>query len=980
VAFQGVDLIFPHSLFADDLVFHFCSFGFFGGANQSMAKIVLQTKYHQVGRKDKISWLHTCLLFFSFASMIGGLVFVFVLQLTGQFLPSSIVVQFDDDITPVLSTFSGTFTLRLTDGSIFDEGRVQYYNRIGEGTIGYCDELQAWTFGRARSDYCDDIMALSQNPTTRDISLILGQSWYAPIGSDPSRVLPMEIAFSVASCSDDDDCGGSKRGVCESSGCRCHLGFFGIWCNYGEDEVCDRIRLDKSESFARLEGKENNDFVVLRDPEGKVVTAYFHPVYISSGADLNDSSEAAELIFFAGLRWMLSSVFPPESGLHSYFNSSFHASHSLLGPIEATTEVVKFYSATDERPDPSGLSWFHPGSPDITEIMPVLGIDTFFTCSKCSIYNPCAFGNICDGDGQCICKNGEAGSFCRVIPVGDGQCNEFYNNRVFGYDGGDCCEGSCSSGGIHQCGIMEEDGLDGISVGFPFCIDPRQNCDVGMNECWSRTSIFVPLYSKGSSGAFMTVSGNGRTLVVSEPRLNTIRVFDHVDAGWVQRGQTLVGLAKSRFGTFVSISTLPGNVERRRVGHLPIVLAVGAMGNTTNYVEVYGFEEHAEAWSLIGQQLNFNETIDSLSIGGNGHLLSLAVGLRKSNTGYVYKQDRKLRWQLVFNTSGSIVGLSGNGQTVVCLSTSPMEGESQQSGIYSLSELAIPDSYDPGLLNLSSLPNLLPIEMRTLTFQSRPVALQVDYAGISCIIYGPVLSGVYGINGFAMIGLQRNEATFATDRVAMVGGNFSDATPELERPAVSVSPDTHYLAINLQKTQVEIFDINETSEFSESFQFLLDASNIPSFEVNGLKDSFAISDRGIVIAAVVNDEVIVAHRNPFCNGTKIRLAISLDDEPGLVSWSLDYARRVDEDLPGELNDNIASCFGCYGGDIRYSRVAVVEDVCIPKNNADCVQLTFSVSGRHMGEGAGFVAFADGYPFARYDGKLVTKVFAPGGCT
>ena len=918
------------------------------------------------------------LLFVSFTGMLCGLLVVFTFQLTGRFLPSSIVFQFDDDVTPALSTFSGTFRLTLTDGGLFDEGRVVYKNTIGDGSIGYCEALQAWTFGHSRSHYCDNIMALSQNPTTRDISLVLGQAWYALIGDDSDRLLPMESVYSAASCSDDQDCGGSERGLCEAFGCSCHNGFFGIWCNYGEHDICDTIKVDARTDVSKRRGREeSHDFVALMDPDGKVVTAYDHPIYVGSRAGLNDSSTAVDVIVFAGLRWMLSSVFPPDSGLHTYFDSSFHASHSLLGPIEAVTEVVKFDTATDERPDPTSVSWFLPGSPDITQIRPVIGIDTIFTCSKCGPLYPCAFGNVCDGNGNCICENGETGSFCQISPVGDGQCDQFFNKRAFGYDGGDCCEGSCSMGAIHQCGIIDYDGLDGIPVGFPFCLDPSHTCAVGMNECWSRTSKTMPFLLTRSSRAFVTISGNGRTLVVSEPEHDTIRVFDHIATEWVQRGQTLEGAAKSGFGTFVAISTLPGVVVRRRWGSLPVVVAVGAVGNTSNYVEVYKFGDHANIWSLEGQRLIFNETIDSIAIGGA--VLSLVVGLRSSNSGFVFKQNQESQWQIVFKASGSMVGLSGNGQIVGFLSTSLAVGESQGSGFFSLSELEVAGSYNPEAINTTTLPNLLPIELRTLSFQSRPIAFQLDYAGTYCIVSGRILSSVYESNGFVMIGLQRNATTFVTDRLAGVGFNISDDRPEKEIPTISLSSDARFLAINFQGSEVEMFDITRTTVVPESFQFLPNISDIPSFQVKGFEDTFAISDRGIVMAVVVNGEVEVVQRSPFCEGTRLRLAIILDDAPGFVSWSLDIARPTNASLPGTVNENIASCARCYEGNVWYSRAVVAEDVCIPKHKVGCVQLTFSVSGRHMGHGAGFVAFADGHPFARYGGDLETKAFAPGEC-
>ena len=347
--------------------------------------------------------------------MLTALVIVFILQINGRFLPQHIILQFDDEVTPHLSTYSGLFKLDV-DYRAFGDSRIVY--RRNRSTIGYCSRLNAWTFGyRERSNYCEDILALSSKSSNNDIALILGQPWFVRIGGEESeRILPMDRVFFDRGCGSDLDCGGTSRGSCVDERCLClEDQYFGLRCNYAFEEVCETIRVDEqTDEFTGLRRTVAYEYNALRDPNGTIVQAYHHPVYVDS--DAASKPPPYDVILYTGLRWMLTAVDLDKA----FFSGSanFHASHEVLGPIEAATEIVYLNSATDERPAPTNMQWFLPGSQNITEMDPVLGINTVLVCSRCGPENPCAFGNTCAEDGSCVCNKGERGSLCQVIPVG----------------------------------------------------------------------------------------------------------------------------------------------------------------------------------------------------------------------------------------------------------------------------------------------------------------------------------------------------------------------------------------------------------------------------------------------------------------------------------------------------------------------------------------------------------------------------------
>jgi len=805
-------------------------------------------------------------------------------------------------------------------------------------------------------------MAISSGPANLDISAILGKEWFVRIGADSNRLLPLTNVYSNRGCVTNLDCGGEGRGECLRGSCSCEAGFFGLRCHYDESKVCDHIRVNElTDEFTGLRRRVSVEFVVLRnDDNGKVVTAYEHPVYVEPDASQKDAGQVVDVIVYCGLRWLLTSIAVPDDGRLDLHFTDFHASSNTLQAIEAATEPVRFNTAVDERSAPVDLQWFIAGSSTISDMKPILTINTVLLCTKCDESNPCAFGNTCTKTTKtCNCKHGEKGSLCQVVPLGDGRCDPFFNKIEFDMDDGDCCEATCRSSDQFKCGVLTaESGIDSLQLGFPFCQDPKLGC-ASESNCWTPKSSHIPLLIGRSDGVSVHISANGRTIVISEPELDTVRVFDQEDRDWIQRGQTLEGHARSRFGTYVAISALPGTVVKRRSGRMPIFIAVASAGRAYNAVDVFSFEPYATLWEKVGQSLSFNQTIDSLTIGSSGSDIKVAVGLRENSTAMVYRvltEAQAFDWQLYWKTFGSIVGLSGDGNYFFLTSVKPFTG----SGAFDIRSVTSPDE---------ELTNMMPFGVEKFYLEARPAYTLASYDGRVASLYGLPFAGPTGYDTVSVYGARRADTDDVYDGVTLL--SFVDIDSyTLNQTSFAMSPDTMVSGINYGG-YIELFNTEEGHAMFER-----NSSQIPKFKVNSHHNTFAISDGGHVMAVVLEDHVKVVQQNIACNATSVRLAITLDEVPESVSWSVDYVGFVGDRM--FATENIRSCDHCYSGDPRYTRVVVVEDFCVPEELAPCIQVSFKID-RKLGDGAGFVGLKDGVTFVEYSGNHETVALVPGKC-
>ena len=279
----------------DNVVFQLAKNGFFGHRNKHAAIVVSTTEYKLPAHEEvRLPFLMTGLLLVSFLGMISGLIVVFKLQLDGVFLPQHIVLQFNDNIKPELSTFSGMYKLQVNK-KVYDASRVVYTSIMNnnDATVGYCPDVEAWTIGYGRkNDYCANILALSSHPTNQDISLILGAEWFVQIEDDSKLILPMEDVYSSTGCESDLDCGGSTRGVCKENRCICSERHFGLRCHHREDAVCETIRTNEQlGDFEGLRRRVSFNYKVLRDEKsGELALAYEHPVYVGTDHDTGEGT------------------------------------------------------------------------------------------------------------------------------------------------------------------------------------------------------------------------------------------------------------------------------------------------------------------------------------------------------------------------------------------------------------------------------------------------------------------------------------------------------------------------------------------------------------------------------------------------------------------------------------------------------------------------------------------------------------------
>jgi len=105
-----------------------------------------------------------------------------------------------------------------------------------------------------------------------------------------------------ADCSFDSDC--NYHGTCLPNGrCECDAGWLGKFCRF-EDAVCPNI-------VFYIEDKPVQNFTILLDDDGKVMTAYERPVYYGQ----RPSGEFI-VILYTGRRWFVT-LWDDESDLSS---------------------------------------------------------------------------------------------------------------------------------------------------------------------------------------------------------------------------------------------------------------------------------------------------------------------------------------------------------------------------------------------------------------------------------------------------------------------------------------------------------------------------------------------------------------------------------------------------------------------------------------------------------------------------------------
>lgn len=233
----------------------------------------------------------------------------------------------------------------------------------------------------------------------------------------------------------------------------------------------------------------------------------------------------------------------------------------------------------------------------------------------------------------------------------------------------------------NKCGVRSVDGkLESVNIGFPSCNDPAQLCQG--EGCWLTSSRPIPLLAQKTQDgltSLVTMSANGHILIIAEPALDAVRVFDQIDSRWAQRGPLLEGDRDSGFGRIVALTSAPGSVESRRFGKVPIALGILYNYERSPYIRVVRWLPNDIDWRVLDTVDICSFTKDkkeceicSMDIGMDHDGVTLAAGLTNGKAlvlkSYTTETGSK-PWVLVARHDGHLVSLSGDGHRMAAAVT-----------------------------------------------------------------------------------------------------------------------------------------------------------------------------------------------------------------------------------------------------------------------------------------------------------------------
>ena len=577
----------------DEAVFELCGMGFLGRANRVEAALVNDSTYQPVrSRSSKL--VRATGLMSTLVAVLSLWGYLFVLQVRGVYAPKTLMVQFDDQVRPELAAHSGLYVLRINTRA-GPANRFRYdEDRVGGGSFGYCPINREWTFSVGSTvDPCDNsqILAKSIKTQTFDMTQLAGDTWFV-VRESVDQAIPMQNFFMAVACRRADDC--SRRGRCtRDNRCECQEGTFGVRCEHDKSAICPAVKLDE---------RFDTQFQAVRAASTAFeqvpnISLYSRPVYLN--ATTNDT------IVFTGVRWAITNFdglgIRRIEELESLEDQEGFQALNILR-VDLLSDPVLYQSPCDSETAPVGVNWWvvsNRGSLSTAQLVAPLN-PMLLLCSTCSADNPCSFDNECV-EGVCQCRNGGSGTLCQIAPLSDGKCDVSFNKPEFAYDGGDCCQATCVGTFDNKCGVVSVGSLSNIDIGFPHCKDPNLigHCKSSANNktCFVRNS--KPVRSVGSRTVFPTLSANGRVLVLAEPAMGLVRVFDLVGSEWVQRGRTLRDTASDFGRNFVIVSTPPATVFNGATTKIPIVLVVSSLG------KLHLFRWTRSSFDWVEEQISF---------------------------------------------------------------------------------------------------------------------------------------------------------------------------------------------------------------------------------------------------------------------------------------------------------------------------------------------------------------------------------------
>ena len=961
----------------DEAVFSLCEMGFLGRINKLEAALVADATY-LAKRRHGSKVLHTVGLVGILAVVLSFWVYLFSLQVRGVYSPNTLIVQFDDQVRPELAAHSGLYVLR-TNRQAGPSNRFQYdEQRTGGGHFGYCSMNTEWTFSVGFPiDPCDytNVLAKSIGTQTYDMTQVAGDTWSVFRGS-VDQAIPMQDFFMAIACETSDDCSGG-RGDCIRNRCECQEGTFGLRCEHDVNVVCPEIRLD-ARFETRFPASRPISTVFQHIPNTFV---YNRPVYVNTTT--NDT------IVFTGVRWAVTNFDGLNvSGVGELASLEEQGEFQALNirSVDLLSDPVLFQTPDDRETTPVGVNWWvvpNRGSLSTAQLVAPLNPPVLL-CSTCSPNNPCSFNNECV-DGTCRCSNGPTGVLCQIPPLSDGKCDLFFNSPEFAYDGGDCCQATCVGTLDNQCGVVAVGSIPAIDIGFPHCIDPGVvgRCSSLPNKmaCLIRNS--QPLRSIAPGTSFPTLSANGRILVLVEPALSIVRVFDLVGSGWVQRGRTLRGTGS--FGKHVTISTPPATVINDATTKIPVVLVVSGSkfrmfrwsASLSDWVEEQ--VNDYPSWGITRLELVTDLTNVPRSSGrvSTTRLLidvEQTYSVATSGADFVYNFNNDPTVEIYENTGNSsnalvhnvtypssVGALSENGNFLV-------RTDSTGGPRITLSDLWNNETSEIGVPGVTSQDEIIAMGPVVVNQTSRYHSVSSEALGLSIVVS----------TGMDESGTQRLAIRYFT--VERANRTFTLSMRAAEETVMNVSK------VVFSSDGLSFLLVSAQNGILSSRPFVLDTSRTRWLQAADTESSFAFttssaealtagvpvsisSGNGRIRVVDGSSGVLqVMESAAMCSSDEItfRLVMAPDTSAGSIDWSIfEYGSYQGYIFPRNV---LRTCTKCYNNP-NISRTMLVEEVCVPRRLVSCIALRISAS---------FSRDANGFAAYLIDGNNSTLLATDGG--
>mmetsp|Transcript_4093 Transcript_4093/g.9513 ORF Transcript_4093/g.9513 Transcript_4093/m.9513 type:complete len:1082 (-) Transcript_4093:117-3362(-) len=470
----------------DDLAFELSKLGYFGKGSQLASKRIVEARFQQDNR-NKVdgnrSWFrkyaHVFGVFAVLAGVFASFLYVLISQNNGNFSVQEVTLEMADGTIPFSALFNGCYRASQSDERRFINRRI-VYEQVGfekeGGKFAYCDDVngtdeKAWTFSLGEDfDPCVDFLVRSETTTTYNILEAGENQWFGRRGLSLDNIRLSRVLSS-------SECGGFDSDF--------------------QNEGCEQLDIDGYIGIAQNKKRSSSFTKTSIDvTKANVLTyqALTHPIYVGE----NSTTEAYDLIFFTGQNWVLTHPIEVDMARESETPISIQDyilnDDGFLSTLELIVEDGKHVDLVSEigrsleaYETPLGKRWFRmmDGEEDLGFNYPTPDqtrpVEVSLSCGTCNdASNPCFFDGICTEDQTCDCVNGGFGKLCQEAPLGDGLCNGYFNTELYGWDGGDCCGGTCSGPECGLEGISSPFGIGGKATieedtrgfGYEYCEDP----------------------------------------------------------------------------------------------------------------------------------------------------------------------------------------------------------------------------------------------------------------------------------------------------------------------------------------------------------------------------------------------------------------------------------------------------------------------------------------------------------------------------